>query len=98
LHLVDLSDLQPVAALEQFDAINLELEKFNPRLLEKPQLVVLTKTDITEVREGIPEVRRIFEQRGYRTLVVSAVTGEGVPELVTTVGRELERLRSGDAE
>jgi GTP-binding protein len=96
LHLVDLSDLQPVAALEQFDAINLELEKFNPRLLEKPQLVVLTKTDITEVREGIPEVRRIFEQRGYRTLVVSAVTGEGVPELVTTVGRELERLRRGD--
>jgi GTP-binding protein len=96
LHLVDLSDLQPVDALEQFDAINRELENFNPRLMEKPQLVVLSKADITEVREGIPEVQQIFEQRGYRTLVVSAATGEGVSELVNTVGRELERLRRGE--
>ncbi|MEZ4599788.1 MAG: GTPase ObgE [Syntrophotaleaceae bacterium] len=96
LHLVDLSDLQPLAAVEQFDAINQELEKFNPRLLEKPQLVVLSKADITEVRDGIPEVRRIFEQRGYRTLAISAVTGEGIGDLVATVGGELERLRRKD--
>jgi GTP-binding protein len=96
LHLVDLSDLQPGDALERFDTINRELEKHNPRLLEKPQLVVLSKADITEVRERIEQVQSVFEQRGFRTLVVSAVTGLGVRELVATVGRELERLRGGD--
>jgi GTP-binding protein len=94
LHLVDLSDLQPGDALERFDAINQELGKHNPLLLEKPQLVVLSKADLTEVRDRIEQVRPFFEQRGYRILVVSAVTGQGVPELVATVGRELERLRS----
>jgi GTP-binding protein len=93
LHLVDLSDLQPGDALERFDAINHELAKHNPLLLEKPQLVVLTKADLTEVRDRIEQVRPFFEQRDYRILVVSAVTGQGVPELVTTVGRELDRLR-----
>lgn len=96
LHMVDLSDLQPGNAIDRFDAINRELEKHNPKLLEKPQLVVLSKTDITEVREGIPEVRQIFEKRGYKTLAISAVTGDGLRELVATVAQELERLRSRD--
>ncbi len=98
LHLVDLSDLQPGDALERFDAINNELEKHNPLLLEKPQMVVLSKADLTEVRERIEQVRPFFEQRGFRILVVSAVTGQGVPELVATVGRELERLRGRKAQ
>ncbi len=98
LHLVDLSDLQPGDALERFDAINNELEKHNPLLLEKPQLVVLSKADLTEVRDRIEQVRPFFEQRGFRILVVSAVTGQGVPELVATVGRELERLRGRKAQ
>ncbi len=93
LHLVDLSDLQPGDALDRFDAINHELERHNPLLLEKPQMVVLSKADLTEVRDRIEQVRAFFEQRGYRILVVSAVTGLGVRELVATVGRELERLR-----
>jgi GTP-binding protein len=93
LHLVDLSDLQPGDALDRFDAINHELERHNPLLLEKPQMVVLSKADLTEVRDRIEQVREFFEQRGYRILVVSAVTGLGVRELVATVGRELERLR-----
>jgi GTP-binding protein len=97
LHLVDLSDLQPGDALERFDAINHELEKHNPLLLEKPQMVVLSKADLTEVRDRVEQVRPFFEQRGYRILVVSAVTGKGVPELVATVGRELERLRGSEA-
>ncbi len=93
LHLVDLSDLQPGDALDRFDAINHELERHNPLLLEKPQMVVLSKADLTEVRDRIEPVRAFFEQRGYRILVVSAVTGLGVRELVAAVGRELERLR-----
>jgi GTP-binding protein len=97
LHLVDLSDLQPGDALERFDAINHELEKHNPLLLEKPQMVVLSKADLTEVRDRVEQVRPFFEKRGYRILVVSAVTGQGVPELVATVGRELERLRRSEA-
>ena len=93
LHLVDLSDLQEGDPVENFETINRELQQHNPELLEKTQIVVLTKQDITEVREQTPDIRERFIGRGYQVFALSAVTGEGVPELINTVGTTLERLR-----
>jgi GTP-binding protein len=90
LHLVDLSDLQPGDPWQNFATLNGELERYNPELLEKPQLVVLTKMDLTEVRERAEEILPLFQGWGYRVFPISAVTGSGVKELVLAVGRELE--------
>jgi GTP-binding protein len=100
LHLVDLSSMQEGDPLHNFETINKELERHNPQLLKKTQIVVLTKTDITEVREGIEGVLPFFEARGYRVFPISAVTGDGVPELVSAVGGVLEarrRVQAGEA-
>ncbi len=96
LHLVDLSDLQEGDPVERFDTINRELERHNPQLLTKPQLVVLTKADVTEVREQAETIREVFAERGFRTLLISAVTGMGLDELVACVATELTRLRTGE--
>ncbi len=96
LHLVDLSMMQEGDARENFQMINRELRRHDPALLAKPQIVVLTKADITEVREQQDEIRPWFEEQGYKVLAISAVTGDGLKELVATVGRELERLRARD--
>jgi GTP-binding protein len=93
LHLVDLSCLQQGDPVENFDTINHELARYNQALSERPMLVVFTKQDITEVRERTAELRPVFEARGYRTLDISAVTREGLAELVTVVARELDRMR-----
>jgi GTP-binding protein len=94
LHLVDLSDLQEGDPMERFELINRELTRHNPALMRKPQLVVLTKTDVSEVRERLDGVRAAFAEKGIPTLAVSAVTGEGLKELVAEVSRELEKLRA----
>jgi GTP-binding protein len=93
LHLVDLSGLQQGDPVENFDTINRELARYNQALSERPMLVVFTKQDITEVREQTAELRPAFEARGYRTMAISAVTREGLAELVTVVARELDRMR-----
>jgi len=93
LHLVDLSDLQSGDPLENFEMINRELLRHKPELLDKTQLVVLSKIDITEVRARMVEVVSYFSSRGYRVFPISAVTGEGVKDLVTAVAGELERMR-----
>ena len=93
LHLVDLSDLQSGDPPENFEMINRELLRHKPELLDKTQLVVLSKIDITEVRARMAEVLPYFSSRGYRVFPISAVTGEGVKELVTAVTGELERMR-----
>jgi GTP-binding protein len=96
LHLVDLSCLQTGDPVENFDKINRELKRYNRALSERPMLVVFTKQDITEVREQTEEYRTIFENRGFQTLAISAVTRDGLPELVTTIASELDRMRQGD--
>ena len=97
LHLVDLSGLQPGDPLENFDTINTELRRHNPALLDKPQLVVLTKTDLTEVRERLPEMQAAFAERGLRVFTLSAVSGEGTRELVEAVGHLLEERRRAES-
>ncbi|MDF1579356.1 MAG: GTPase ObgE [Desulfuromonadales bacterium] len=94
LHLLDIG-IEPVAtALTNFDMINRELRRHNPELADKTQIVVLTKMDITEAREQAHEVEKALTARGYRVVTISAVTGEGVQELVDLVSRELEVMRS----
>lgn len=94
LHLVDLSDLQEGDPKVQFQMINAELAQHNAELAQKPQFVVLTKGDVTEVREQARELRPWFEGQGYRVFEISAITGNGVPALVEAVGSELEAQRS----
>jgi len=95
LHLVDLSGLQEGDPVENFDQINRELERYNQELAKRPMLVVFTKQDITEVREQTAQLRPVFEERGYLTLAISAVTREGLTELVNKVASELDRMRQG---
>jgi len=97
LHLVDLSGMQKGDPLDNFHAINRELQQYNPELLKRPMLVIFTKLDVTEVREQLPVMRETFAALGYETLAVSAVTGEGTAELVRRVGAELAHWRSADA-
>ena len=93
LHLVDLSCMQEGDPFDNFQMINNELNHYDESLAGKPQLVVLTKIDVPEVREQALQLRKHFESLGYPVFAVSAVTGEGLKELVTAVGNELDRLR-----
>ncbi len=97
LHLVDLSCMQEGDAFDNFQMINHELRQHDESLALKPQLVVLTKIDVPEVRDRVAEFRQHFESLGYPVLAVSAVSGEGTKDLVHVLGRELDRLRRGVA-
>jgi GTP-binding protein len=93
LHLVDLSCMQEGDPFANFAMINHELGNYADSLLAKPQLVILTKIDIPEVREQLAGARQHFAALGYPVFAISAVTGEGLKELVTAVGAELDHRR-----
>lgn len=48
VHLVDVSGHEGRDPIEDFDAINRELEKFNPELAKAPQIVAGNKIDMAE--------------------------------------------------
>jgi GTPase len=79
--------------LGDYEAINQELELFNPLLSDKPQIVVYNKMDLPEVQAGWPAVARGLRQRGVaEPLAISAATGEGVDVLVQRAAALLAEL------
>ena len=71
-------------------AITKELEAYNPDLLKKPQVIAANKIDAIygDENEIINTLRQEFESEGIKVYPISAVSGQGVRELLYHV-REL---------
>lgn len=79
--------------LGDFEAINAELELFNPALADKPQIVVFNKMDLPDVQSLWPEVRDALVAQGVQEpLAISAITGENVQTLLRRVVAALDAL------
>jgi len=89
LHVVDGTSDNPV---EDFVTINKELEKYDTFLAQKPQVVILNKIDIPEVREREDELMaQLREAAGHsRVLSISAATTERVKELMQRLKKVVE--------
>jgi GTP-binding protein len=92
LHLVDVSSSgrDPVS---DYEIINHELSSYDERLASREQIVVATKTDALDEPERLASLRSRAETDGRPFFAISAVTGEGVRDLIQAVAREVERHR-----
>ncbi|HTO95711.1 MAG TPA: GTPase ObgE [Myxococcales bacterium] len=88
IHLVDAAQDRDLVA--DFDAINRELELFDPALGRKPQVVAANKIDLPEARERAQELRKKLRRRRIAVHLVSGATGEGLPELLDATVRALD--------
>jgi GTP-binding protein len=87
IHLIDAAQDRDLAA--DFDAINRELELFDPALGRKPQVVAGNKIDIPEARERAEALRRKLKRRRIDVHLVSGATGEGLDALLDATVRAL---------
>jgi GTP-binding protein len=83
LHLVDLSAGEQTAAAELL-AVERELEAFDPDLLQRPRLVVGTKSDALDP-EREQDLRAAAAERGLPFFVISAATRRGLAPLLDAV-------------
>ena len=79
LHVVDVAT---PTALADHAAIREELRLHDPALLAKPGFVVANKIDLPGAAERAAELARSVAADGEACLAVSAMTGQGLPELV----------------
>jgi GTPase len=68
------SDSEDIAA--EYATLLKELEKFDPALLSKPRLAVITKMDIAPEEFTVPEL-----EPGVKVLAISSVAGHGLKAL-----------------
>ncbi len=92
--LVHMLDASHADALHELDMVNRELELFNAELAGRPQIVVLNKIDLAEAQANLPALTAALEGRGITPLQISVATRENVDQLVQTVARLLDSLRT----
>ena len=89
VHLVDAVPTDGSDAVENYRTIRNELAHYSPALAERPEVLVLTKMDVT----GGPEAaERIAADLCREVLSISAVTGKGLPTLLHRIGALLAEL------
>lgn len=89
LHILTLDpdpDREPAA---DFDVLMSELRRFDPELAERPMIVAMSKIDLPDVRDALPDLRTALAERGHTLLAFSAATGEGVEEVLDALERTL---------
>lgn len=92
IHIVDAASTEGRDPIADIKAINAELEAYNPDLLKRPQVIAANKIDaIYDDGTGtnpVELIKNAFEPEGIKVYPISAVTGQGVKELLYAV-REL---------
>jgi GTP-binding protein len=91
VHIVDVAGSEGRDPIEDFEKINLELERFNPELAERPQIVAANKIDLAtdEQRETF---RKYIEDKGYQYFEMCAPIVEGTKEVINAVSAMLSTL------
>ncbi|MCI9138031.1 MAG: GTPase ObgE [Lachnospiraceae bacterium] len=94
IHMVDAASTEGREPIADIYAINQELENYNPELLKKPQVIAANKIDAIyeEAESSIPDLKAEFEPQGIKVFPISAVSGQGLKELLYYVNDLLSGL------
>lgn len=89
IHLIDLGDPEHPDPVKAYQAIRKELKAFNSLLLKRPEIVVLTKADLPQVRKRLPEAKK----RLKKAVVISAAAHQGIGELLLAMEKAIKEQR-----
>lgn len=91
VHIVDAAGSEGRDPIEDFEIINRELEKFDPELAKRPQIVAANKIDLAS-DEQLERLKNYFEEKGYEYHTMCAPICEGTDELISAVWKKLKEL------
>ena len=96
IHMVDAASTEGRDPIEDIHAINEELKAYNPEIAKRPQVIAANKIDCFygEDREKVLQaIKDEFEPDGISVYPISAVSGEGVQELLYHVKDMLDHVK-----
>ena len=103
LHLVDMAPMEggvEISPAEQVRAIEQELQKHDPELLQKPRWLVLNKADLMFADEAATRAAEVIAELGWTQpwYVTSAVSREGTWPIMKDVMAFFDRLKEDEQE
>lgn len=91
VHLVEPEPMDQSDPIENYHAIGRELEQYNVKLKERPEIIVCTKSELPSAAEVAEKLRAAT---GREVHLVSAVTGDGMKQLVHHIANVLSEYQS----
>lgn len=96
IHMVDAASTEGRDPVADIKAINEELRAYNPELLKRPQVIAANKIDAIytddETENPVDVIKKAFEPEGIKVYPISAVTGQGLKELLYCVRELLDSM------
>jgi len=90
LHLVDATLDDPA---EAYEIVRGEVEAYGAGIMDKPEIVALSKADAVPKDEMKKKVRALKKAAGSAPLAVSAATGQGVTDVLRALATQVRTLR-----
>jgi GTP-binding protein len=91
VHLVEPMPLDGSDPIANYRSIRAELQQYSQALADKPEIVCVSKSELT----GSDEVRKRMEKEiGQQVLAISAVTGQGLAQLVAAISQTLSEVET----
>ena len=88
VHLVEPMPMDQSDPIENYKAIRHELEEYNKQLKSRPEIVVVTKSELPDAAD-IAEM--LASETDLEVMLISAVTGAGLPKLMNRISHVLEQ-------
>lgn len=96
IHMVDAASTEGRDPVADIKAINEELRAYNPELLKRPQVIAANKIDAIytddETENPVDVIKKAFEPEEIKVYPISAVTGQGLKELLYYVRELLDSM------
>jgi GTP-binding protein len=89
VHLVEPTPMDQTNPVENYFAIRGELERYNPVLAERPEIVCITKCELPDAEAAKELLQEEIDKPVY---LISGVTGAGLEELVERVWTRLQEI------
>jgi len=94
-HLVDGNSKTP---LTDYKTIREELRKYNPQLVEKPEILILSKADVCEASSLEKLAEKFKKKLGKNILLLASPTHRGVEDLLNSTIQKLQEIKKAEAD
>ena len=94
IHIVDAASTEGRDPIEDIYAINKELEAYNPEIAKRPQIIAANKIDAIwlDDEDPVEKLKKEFEPQGISVYPISAVSGDGLNDLLWAVAKLLKEI------
>lgn len=92
LHVIDVAGTEGRNPSDDFEKVNAELKTYSEKLSNRKQIIVANKSDSLQDEQAFDKLEKKAKENNIEIYKISAVTGDGVNELMDYVGKVVKTL------